>query len=79
MSYVLANEDKDPLFEFIYKEYYGWIKECVKPRDVIMHYQDFGSAYIFDSETGAEHPIYLNEKKNEVEATSILYLQKYVD
>ena len=36
-------------------------------------------AYIFDSETGAEHPIYLNEKKNEVEATSILYLQKYVD
>lgn len=57
MSYVLANEDKDPLFEFIYKEYYGWIKECVKPRDVIMHYQDFCSTYIFDSETGAEHPI----------------------
>lgn len=79
MSYVLSNKDKDELFAFIYKEYYEWIKECVKPRDAIIHYKDFSSTYSFDSTTGAEYPIHLNEEKNESIQSSILYVQNYVN
>lgn len=79
MSFALSNREKDELFELIYTEYNDWIKQCVKPRDAITHYRDFCSTYFFDALTGSEHPIHLNEKKNESTNISILSLYEYVE
>lgn|GEM_PF-1292346 len=79
MSYVMSNKDKDELFAFIYKEYNEWIKKCVKPRDAIIHFQDFWSIYNFDTETGSEYPIHFNKKKNEPIVASISCIEEYVN
>lgn len=79
MAYVMANKDSDEIFAFVYKEYNDWIKQCVTPRDAIIHYQDFSSIYTFDTETGAEYPNPINQKMNEPIEASILCLEEYVD
>lgn len=79
MAYVMSNKDKDELFMFLYKEYNGWIKECVRPRDAITHYQDFRSLYVYDSMTGAEFPIHYNEKKSESIKELCFSIERYVN
>lgn len=79
MAYVLANKGKDEIFEFIYKEYNEWIRECVRPRDAIVHYQDFFSTYMFDSMTGTEYPVHFNEKNNEPIEALIFLVRDYVN
>lgn len=79
MAYVMSNKDKDEFFAFIYKEYNEWINKCVKPRDAIIHYQDFYSIYTFDAETGAEYPNHFNQKKDESIEASISRIEEYVN
>lgn len=79
MAYVMSNKDKDEFFSFIYKEYNEWIKKCVKPRDAIIHYQDFCSIYTLDTETGVEYPNHFNQKKNESTEASISCIAEYVN
>lgn len=79
MAYVMSNKDKDELFMFLYKEYNGWIKECVRPRDAITHYQDFRSLYVYDSMTGVEFPIHYNEKKSESIKELCFSIERYVN
>ena len=33
--------------EYVHKEYNKWILECVRPRDVIIHYDDINVGYTF--------------------------------
>lgn len=69
MAYVLGNKDKDPLLEFIYQQYWEWIKECVFPRDSIIHYQDSMTNYLFIwddiNQTGTEIPYNVAGGKND--------------
>lgn len=79
MAYVVSNKDKDEIFAFIYKEYNEWINKCVKPRDAIIHYQDFCSIYTFDTETGSGYPNHFTRKKNEPIEASISCIEEYVN
>lgn len=79
MAYVMSNKDKEELFMFLYKEYCEWIKECVRPRDAITHYQDFQPLYMYDSMTVAEFPIHYNEKKDEPIKEPCFSIERYVN
>lgn len=79
MAYVMSNKDKDELFAFLYNEYNEWIKKCVKPRDAIIHYQDFFSEYTFDSYKWIEQPIHINTKNNESIEETRLSIDEYVN
>lgn len=47
MSRIVQDKDKDAISEYVYQEYNKWIKECVRPRDVIIHYDDINVGYAF--------------------------------
>lgn len=40
MSIVLTLKETNKYMEFIYDEYFEWIKDIVEPRDIIIHYND---------------------------------------
>lgn len=61
MSQVISAKDSNPLYSFIYDEYHQWIKDCVRPRDAIVHYSDFATNYGFDSNTLTLQPVGINE------------------
>jgi hypothetical protein len=62
MFTVAANKDTDKLMEFIYKNYFDWIKIAVAPRDTITHYNDLGQYYEFNSEIQGDIPVHYNER-----------------
>lgn len=62
MFTVATNKDTDKLMEFIYKNYFDWIKIAVAPRDTITHYNDLGLYYEFNSEIQGDIPVHYNER-----------------
>lgn len=78
MSQVISKKDSNPLYSFIYDEYLQWIKDCVQPRDAIVHYSDFATNYGFDSETLTVHPVGTNERDEDL-SVGFYSLVKYVN
>lgn len=62
MSVVANNKDNDQLMNFIYENYFDWIKMAVAPRDMITHYNDLGLYYEFNSEIQGNIPVHYNER-----------------
>jgi hypothetical protein len=62
MFTVAANKDTDELMNFIYDNYFDWIKLAVAPRDTITHYNDLGIYYEFNSEIQGDIPVHYNER-----------------
>lgn len=62
MNTVEKNKDSDPLMEFIFDQYFKWIKIAVAPRDTIIHYNDLGIFFEFDSEIEGGIPVHFNER-----------------
>ena len=57
MSVVEQGKDEDELLNFIYHEYKAWVKNIVKPRDYIIHYNDMTleNHYTFDKREFPKH------------------------
>jgi hypothetical protein len=62
MATVNDKKENDSLCKFIFEEYESWIKVAVAPRDIIIHYNDLGLFYEFDSELKIDIPSHYNEK-----------------
>lgn len=61
MSRIVQDKDKDAICEYVYQEYNKWIQECVRPRDIIIHYDDIKVGYEFKE--FCELPFFLYQKK----------------
>lgn len=72
-------KEKDEIFSFILSEYENWIADCVKPRDAIVHYQDFYNEYAYFSDINVIMPLSTNQIKNESVTISLNKLKSYVD
>jgi hypothetical protein len=62
MHLVNSGKEKDELLMFIHDNYIKWINVVVAPRDMIIHYNDMGLIYQFDSEIQGEVPYHFNQK-----------------
>ena len=64
MAQVIQDKDKDDILEYVYQKYCEWIRECVQPRDAIIHYDDIQVEYFFFE--GHEIPKFICRKKQDV-------------
>lgn len=88
MQVVYEQKEGDKLLSFIFNEYHDWIKKIVAPRDTIIHYNDLGIRYFFDTSNKLEIPIHFHNKllkamqddaENKVYGFDFVGLKKYVD
>lgn len=79
LSFCDQMKEKDEVFSYIISEYDKWIADCVKPRDAVVHYNDFFNIYNYNSETHTEMPISTNSIKGEDIVVTIAVLKDYVD
>ncbi len=54
---IKANDEDSSVFQCIMDNYHSWIKECVSPRDQIIHYNDINVALGCNEELGILEPI----------------------
>lgn len=64
MAQVIQDKDKDDILEYVYQKYCEWIRECVQPRDAIIHYDGIQVEYFFFE--GHEIPKFICRKKQDV-------------
>ncbi|MBC2579862.1 hypothetical protein [Clostridium sp. DJ247] len=77
MSFVTTDETDDALLSFISEEYCKWIKVAVEPRDLIIHYNDLGLYYKFNSEALIETPIHFNNRLMQTKETKEMTIHKF--
>jgi hypothetical protein len=56
MQKINELKDEDSLAKYIYDEYFEWIQIAVLPRDILIHYNDMGIAWRYDSSINVEIP-----------------------
>ena len=69
MSKVLEMKGESPIHEYVYENYKSWIKQTIRPRDLVIHYNDLSTDYQYPADNRII-PIHLNNRVFNNETTN---------